>query len=101
LLEVDGGTVNRFDYIFDKSILNGAAQDFETALHQAVSHLSGKDVTMMFSGCRVSFVLYLALQQVQGEGTITPVTIDWRPESLAQGPFQAKPVADSLEWIWK
>jgi hypothetical protein len=96
VVEFDGGELQRADYLFEKRVLSNAAPDFKTAIHKAAEALSDEDITMMFSGGRDSLALFLALNHMQTDGSLRLVTVDWRPGSQAQGPFQALPVADSL-----
>jgi hypothetical protein len=66
------------------------------AYHECAAALSDKHVSVMFSGGLDSLSWYLALRNELNDNQVNLITVDWRPDSKAQGPYLARPIADRL-----
>jgi hypothetical protein len=86
-----GGVISSSSYLTsqDNSI------SVREAYRDCARGLSGKDVTVMFSGGLDSLSWYLALRSELGSQHVNLATVDWRPGSK-DGPYFAQPVADRL-----
>ncbi|MDL0132505.1 hypothetical protein [Halobacterium salinarum] len=86
------------DYLFSPQYSVSAASNLSSALSEVGDILDEKEVSLMFSGGRDSLALYLSLREKnQISNSVKPVTVDWRPESTAQGPFESIPIAEELD----